>query len=564
MPHWRPLATMRPGPVMSWPRLRSLLRRFPYRLVSTKVIAQDRDERARLLEAVARRKSIIARLESKAAKDSARHRRDLAALVRDLAATKTDFSDLAVRFEEVRASRALLFRQAKELSRTLGTANAAVENLTARLDEALASHTSLFRQNRQHGKDLAAVEARLSAARAELESLSATVAGARALMNDVGLRPIRAPRGAGRRERHIICTRPDGLGARLSNLLWTWRIARRLDARVLMFWPPMDPHYGEEVRVGDLLDTFELATHPLRGELQIVESACDEHFRPKHLNLYRKTSHDPLDLVTMLPAERRSPRPSSVIASWRGPFLMPGESASAALAEIPPLFAKLPVQREIRIAVERAARHIDFTRTVAVHVRRGDIPDLMITACAAWNAGEEGDREMLEKRIGAFLMRCAPLQTYVRLTRPFVKQRFKILFFSDSPQVAEELSERIGRRLLMAQTFSSKEFTDIQRAFFELLLMSRCPVVIGAKSAFGTLAATAGGGRFVDAQLDTRPEELIGAVWEHLDPLCLSPQARATISDVIFRVILRLDVMDRWQTAPEEILNMVGSYSRAA
>ena len=494
---------------------------------------------------MARKKSIIARLESKAAKDSARHRCDLATLVRDLAATKTDLSDLAVRFEEVRASRALLFRQAKGLSRTLDSANAAVEDLTARLDEALASRTSLFRQNKQHAKDLAAVEARLSAARAELESLSATVAGTRALMNDVGLRPIRAPRGAGRRERHIICNRPDGLGPRLSNLLWTWRIARKLDARVLVFWPPMDSHYGEDVRAKDLFDTYELATHPLRGELQIVEDACEAHFRPNYLNLYRKTRHDPLDLVTMLPAERKSARPPGVVIGWRGPFLMPAEAASKALAELPPLFARLPVQPEIRVAVERTARHIDFAKTVAVHVRRGDIVDTMVSACAEWDPDAGEDEEILAKRIGAFLMRCAPLQTYVRLIRPFLAQGFKVLFFSDTPEVADEISRRLGRRMAMAQTFAPKDLSDIQRAFFELLLMSRCPVVIGAKSAFGTLAATVGGGAFVDAQVDTQPNELIGAVWEHLEPQSLSAQVRATISDVIFRVILRLDVMDR-------------------
>ena len=549
---------------MSWSRLKSLLRRFPYRLVSTKVIAQDRNERVRLLEAVARRTTVIARLEAKAAKDTARFQGDLAALVRDLDATKTDLSDLTVRFEEVRASRALLFRQAKALSRNLDAANAAVKGLVARLEEALASRTSMFRQNKQHRKDLAAAEAGLGAARAELEGLNATVASARSLMGDVAFRPVRSPRGAGRRERHIICTRPDGLGARLSTLLWTWRIARKIDARVLVFWPPMPPRYGEDVKARDLLDTFELATHPLRGELQIVEGHCEDHFRPKYLNLYRKTRHDPLDLVTMLPVERRSPRPRSVVVGWRGPFLMPGEAAAAALAEIPPLFARLPVQADIRLAVERAARHIDFAKTVAVHIRRGDIPDFMTAVCAAWNAGEGEDEEVLERRIGAFLMRCAPLQTYVRLTRPFVTQGFKILFFSDSPRLAEELSERVGRRLLMAQTFAPKELTDIQRAFFELSLMSRCPVVIGAKSAFGTLAATVGGGVFVDAQLDTRPEELIGAVWEHLDPLGLSPQVRATVSDVIFRVILKLDVMDRWQSTPEEVLSLVGSYPSAA
>ena len=342
-------------------------------------------------------------------------------------------------------------------------------------------------------------------------------------------------------ERHLICERVDGIGGRFLTLLWTWRLARRINARVLMFWPPMDPRYGKCEGAAELLDIFQLASAPLRNELQIVDGRCDEHFSARHIDLYHTETYDPMAFASTLPPDNQHYGRLPVIEGWRGPFLEPGERRADALAEIPELFGRLPVRRDIENAVARASKGRKLYKKVAVHVRRGEIVANLRAAYADYigNPGEHA--ALLDERVGTFLGRCLPLETYVRLLRPLLERGHDLLLFTDAPEIADELKERLGREdLPLASDLAPVGLSEVQRAFFEVLVMSRCHSIVGAKSAYRLLANLIGRTAFVNVATERRPQELIDAFWKALPPVQLNRELRKDVSEMVRKALNRL------------------------
>ena len=347
----------------------------------------------------------------------------------------------------------------------------------------------------------------------------------------------------------LICSRKDGMGARLANLLWTWRLARRAQARTLVFWPPMDSYYGQATGSGELLDLFALATSPLRDEIQVIDGRPADYFSVTPVDLDPAEPCDPTPLLVR-PALMQAKAPAPVIQTAVGPILMADEARDDALAQAQALFARLPLRRTIaRHAVKAASRTHDLSSMVAVHVRRGEIIDVLKTACVELTHEDRQSGSVVDRYTEHFFRCCAPVETYARLMRPYVKKGFRILFFSDSPEMAEPFRQWLGDRLILASDIAPPQFSGLQRALFELLIMSRCPTIIGTKSIFGNLAAVIHGANFIDARRHSTPDEFVGAFRRAVGFTDLDRDVRAGVSEVLVRKLNENQFLGLWNAA---------------
>jgi len=121
-------------------------------------------------------------------------------------------------------------------------------------------------------------------------------------------------------DRYLFCARKDGVGARLANLLWTWRLAQRADLRTLCFWPQMARVHGLSAGFRDLFDPVGLATEPVGQELKVVDGSPQDFIRAQIVNLEKRPEVRATELAATIQEARASGSFACVIDSGV-PFL---------------------------------------------------------------------------------------------------------------------------------------------------------------------------------------------------------------------------------------------------
>ena len=360
--------------------------------------------------------------------------------------------------------------------------------------------------------------------------------------------------------RYLLCSRKDGIGARLVNLIWTWRLARAAGLRTLCFWPPMDPYYGETTGAGDLIDLLALTTGELGDDLRIIDGRPVDYLNPVTIRPSAESPCDPSAWVYE-PGKVRGFKaaPSSVIDTGIGPLLTPGEDPAAAIEEARALFASLPLKPRIEKSLKAVNKIVSLDRMVAVHVREGDIVEVLRDACQGYTPEGLEPGSVLDRYTEHFFRGCAPHTAYLRLVRPYIKQGYGLLFFSDTPGAAVTYEKRFQYQLVKAQDLAPSGLNDIQRALFEILLMSRCHAIIGAKSMFSTLASLIGGSPVVDARKEASPEEFLRAFKRTVNFGRLAPEARAGVSQVLLRKLEQNGLLGRWNLDGEAVLRLLAA-----
>ena len=304
----------------------------------------------------------------------------------------------------------------------------------------------------------------------------------------------------------ILCQRTDGLGCRLLTLLWTMRLARTVNAGVLMFWPSLNLFGYQGSVAGDIFDLLQLASPPMQSRLQIIDGESRSHLRHWPVELDRETRHEPGHFTVPLDANLRRGKWPMVVGSWEGPLLAPGERRKAVLAEMPSLFAELPFRRDLLREANRIARQSRLSEAVAVYVRRGEIIQNLRTAVSAFRLDEARTGDRLDDRVGTFVRRCVPIEDLARALRDFVDQGRRIVVFSDEPTACEALSEALGTsELLAAASLIETTLSPIQQAFVETVLIGKCRCLVGARSAYSEFGHIVGGNARVLLTTKRRP-----------------------------------------------------------
>ena len=350
------------------------------------------------------------------------------------------------------------------------------------------------------------------------------------------------------------------MGARLANILWTWRLARKIGARTLAFWPPMPWYPGEGLGASELFDVAALATSPLRDELQIVVGRPQDHIKVELVELDPSLVMDPRQFVASFARKERV----KLLQAIRGPLLMEGETAAEAAAEARELFFSLPFCRNVRMAFKEARGRHDLRRMVAVHYRRGDIIPALTASCNEFVSAPNKRHERFENCIEHYFRCCPPMKAYETILQPLVEQGFDILFCSDSPSLSARLAERFGPRVIAARDLAPGYLSVLQRALFELLLMSQCHAILGSKSVFGNLAAAISRGTFVDARFKSRPEEFIGELLTTIGYRGLKTRARSAVAAVVMDKINSFRLLEVWSVDEAHVQAILSAREPAA
>ncbi len=238
-------------------------------------------------------------------------------------------------------------------------------------------------------------------------------------------------------------------------------------------------------------------------------------------------------------------------------LLAEGETEADATEEIKTLFARLPLNRQIHAAVKAANREHHLHSMVAVHVRRGDIVKTLRNACRQYSEAEREDGSLLDRYTGHFLRCCPPPDSYFRLIREYRARRCRVLFFSDSPDTVEPFTRRFGDEITLARDLAPEGLNGVQQAFFEMLLMSRCRVIIGAKSLFSRTATLIGKPRFIDARRRSSPDEFVKAYRQAVRFDSQTAEVQAGLSEVLLRRISTAGFTELWNTEEADILRLL-------
>ena len=352
---------------------------------------------------------------------------------------------------------------------------------------------------------------------------------------------------------YLLCSRKDGIGARISNLLWTWRLARNSGLRTLCFWPPLDSYYGENHGVGELLDLFVLNTSALEEELKVVDGRPIDSIRADFVRLELNNRHDAKAYsVTPEVADNQPHSRVPVIDSGHGPLLAPGEHNSVARKEARVLFGRLPLSLDIRKALSHIDKVTNLDDVIAVHVRRGDIVATLRDACENFTPTAHVPRSV-DRYTEHFFRGCAPSPGYMRVIRPYLKQGHRILFFSDTPAAVQPFERRFPSKLLIARNLAPARLTNAQTALFEICLMSRCCAVVGAKSMFSSLASLVGEIPLVDVRRKSSAEEYLRAYKRVVGFDGLDRSIQNALVEIVVRKLTENGFLDFWRASSEDI-----------
>lgn len=292
----------------------------------------------------------------------------------------------------------------------------------------------------------------------------------------------------------IFAHRGDGLGARICNLLWTWRFARKIDARTVIIWTAfpesLQQFFGADFRVSHIIDLVACAETGLDREIWFIEGGRPISVELDYLNKrpkWKKKSRGwPREDIF---GERRIIGYSSYY-----PLAHPGETIEQITKEARSLFNKLPRHPAISQALDKVKRRIDLSRTVALHYRRGDIIDQLRQA-----GSETLEKGKVDQRLVNFtdfyFRKCAPLVAYTRAIESELVKGNKILIFSDQPHASKLFSERYGTENVLDLRAITAGMPHIQEAFLEIIVMAQCPKILSTNSGFSQTAILLGGGQ---------------------------------------------------------------------
>ena len=355
----------------------------------------------------------------------------------------------------------------------------------------------------------------------------------------------------------LLCSRKDGAGARLANLLWTWRLARGAGLRTLCFWPPLPAYYSDASGAEDVLDLATLRATELQDELRVIDGRPGHFVQPRFVTPNPRREHEPLDHAVSADPTCSTATHASVITSTDGPLLRKGEDRSDAIDEARALFARLPLHKRVEHAVDSVAREHDLSRMVAVHVRSGDIVEGLRDACLGFGPEDLRAGSVLDKYTQHYFRGCAPTTSYMSLAERFEGEGYGILFFSDTPSAAGPFQERFAAELLFAASLAPAPLSSVQQALFEIILMSRCHAIVGTKSKFSTLASLIGGAPVLDVRRKATPGDSIAAFRRAAGFDELSPDVREGVSEVVLRQLEQGRFLRRWQVSAEEIRRLL-------
>lgn len=304
------------------------------------------------------------------------------------------------------------------------------------------------------------------------------------------------PPGGGRCRTLFFLSRGDRLAARLKHMLFAWRFVREVGGTLVVGWPQRARSLygtmaGEYYSPSLLFDLGQLYLERGTSDIVFVEG---EGFASD-----RMTPFPPPEIAGAMPFALDR----AYFEAGRGPFRSDNyyvrfadETKADVIAQVRDLYRQLPLSAAARKLVADAARATRSEPYVALHVRRGDIVDVLRAALPEMRAGELTPVAL--NYAMHLAKQTAPLDYYHDKVAQAVAERRTILFFSDTPALFAEVRARFPRgRLVDAAAIGRNAAYPLLKAFVDFTLIGRADHVIGTQTGFASVACMLGGARQV-------------------------------------------------------------------
>lgn len=293
----------------------------------------------------------------------------------------------------------------------------------------------------------------------------------------------------------VYTARGDGLGTRMLSALYARILADHLGLPLKVIWAPLGGAslYADSglMHPDFLLDLFADRTlfidaNPgLRGAILTRDAIADVRLRSLYHSLDQFSGLAPDELLGALgeSEDLLYDFPGQLIA-----FMSTEIDLGSALAAA---WAKVNWSAAVREAVGLIGRRIDLPTCTAVHVRRGDILDVV----------NRGDLEhLVNDGMVQVLQRYTPLAAFFRQIDASI-QLGDILVCTEDADVVQRFGDRYGRARVASSI--GLDLTENQRAATDLLLLSKARQIFAPSvSFFSHCAAAVSGARLTNTGWD--------------------------------------------------------------
>lgn len=284
--------------------------------------------------------------------------------------------------------------------------------------------------------------------------------------------------------------RGDRLIARLKHLFYTWRFADQVDGRIVMLWPPLPAFWrqfdGDDYSPSNIFDLREF--YGSGGGDRLIFLETSQNFPPQRASL-----RDP---------EFEAMRPHAFERSYfKGKPLQFHEHNAAVFsfadeprtrehthATLRRLYDSLPHDPSIVRALQSARERIGPDGYVGLHVRRGDVDEMLRLDLPKLASGKlPADR--LALLMGHYVCRTALDEFYHPEIEAAIREGRKIVYFSDSPETIGRFASAFGKQHFMDATVF-KARLPVQKAFLDFNLLAGASRIVSTGSNYASFAAT--------------------------------------------------------------------------
>lgn len=261
------------------------------------------------------------------------------------------------------------------------------------------------------------------------------------------------------RDFNFFCNRNDGLGERLKAILNTIVIAKLLERKFYIHWP-------EEVSAGKEFHSID------ESASVFSKSFIHEHMVSKDFVAEKKLSH--LSEIKHVKDFYSEDLFDGYLCHQNEKFKFFGESKVLDISLFGDAFEEIEFSQPLKKAI-LMARDIDIgAKAVAIHIRGGDIIY---------------GRYRLSQRYQAKAI-CFPI--VAALIDKLTQQGFKVVIFLQDEPVEQELRKECYGNVILAKDFS-RQLDKTAQAIFDIILMSRCQIILAGTSGFAEVAARISG-----------------------------------------------------------------------
>jgi hypothetical protein len=329
--------------------------------------------------------------------------------------------------------------------------------------------------------------------------------------------------------------RSDRLIARLRHLMYGLRLSKQVGGQMIMAWTPQ-PKWSQQFDGPDyhINQIFDLRAFYANGGYH-------------DLIFFDAVTPFPNDLLSLQGPEFDAVRPNKFDRSYfveQTPtvysgnyygyqFADEGKTQAQLDAEVREIYAGIPHDPVAARILATAKQRMNTATYAALHVRRGDVGEMIKRDLTKLAAGEVDPRH-LSMTIGHYIGRTAPYEFYYGSIETCISAGSRILFTSDTPETLDHFTKKYGPKHFIDINRFVRSRYPIQKAFLDFNMLIGATKIISTGSTYAAFAATLGGAQLVNVAVGgslARLEEFV--IDEYVPELRNNVSVRRVLRDEI-------------------------------